>query len=86
MKKCAECKASCHRWIPESQSRNESAIDSLHLQETDFWLNSRNFNPLDAGRRYTDYMQTSYAAGLRYTVQMARYPTRRQTVYLRYGA
>ena len=27
-----------------------------------------------------------YAAGLRYTVQTARYHTRRQTVYLRYGA
>ena len=27
-----------------------------------------------------------YAAGLLYTVQTARYHTRRQTVYLRYGA
>ena len=27
-----------------------------------------------------------YAAGLRYTVQTARYHTRRKTVYLRYGA
>ena len=26
-----------------------------------------------------------YAAGLRYTVQTARYHTRRKTVYLRYG-
>ena len=44
-----------------------------------------NLNPLDARRRYTDFAQTSLRAGLRYTVQTARYRTRRQTVYLRHG-
>ena len=43
-------------------------------------------NPLDARRRYTDFAQTSIRPGLRYTVQTARCHTRRQTVYLRYGA
>ena len=42
-------------------------------------------NPLDARRRYTDFAQTSLRAGLRYTVQTARYRTRRKTVYLRHG-
>ena len=42
-------------------------------------------NPLDARRRYTDFAQTSIRAGLRYTVRMACYRTRRQMVYLRYG-
>ena len=42
-------------------------------------------NPLDARRRYTDFAQTSLRAGLRYTVQTARYRTRRKTVYLWHG-
>ena len=46
----------------------------------------RSFNPLDAGRRYTDFAQTSIRAGLRYTVRTASYQARRPTVYHRYGS
>ena len=78
---------------PESEKRaycsdflTTHSTQHLFLQSVRNYVRSSClFNPLDARRRYTDFAQTSIRAGLRYTVQIARCHTRRQTVYLRYG-